>query len=42
MLAESVTMRIIRGSEGLFYAVHFTNCLDDVRIKAPALIAMDP
>ena len=42
MFAECITMQIIQGSEGLFYAIHFAECLYDVRIEASALIALDP
>ena len=41
MFAKCITTQIIQGSEGLFYAIHFTECLNDVGIKASALIAMD-
>ena len=39
--AKCVTAWIIQGSEELFYTVHFTECLNDVRVEASALIAMD-
>ena len=42
MLTESVTVRVIWGSKRLFNAIHFAKCFDDVGVKAPALIAMDP
>ena len=37
MFTECITVRIVRGSERLFYAVHFAECLDDVRIEASDL-----
>ena len=41
MLAESVTTRIIWGSERLLNALDFTKSLNDVAVKASALITMD-